>query len=52
MVYSQQAERAFDVGAGALSEDEKSIYFFDDDVFLVSLADERRNGSMKLAKIM
>jgi dipeptidyl aminopeptidase/acylaminoacyl peptidase len=40
MVYSQQAERAIDVAAGALSEDEKSVYFFDDDkVYLVSLAD-------------
>lgn len=40
MIYSQKAERAIDVGAGALSEDEKSVYFFDeDDVYLVSLTD-------------
>jgi len=38
MIYSQKAARAIDVGAGALSEDEKSVYFFDNDtVYLISL---------------
>ncbi len=38
MVFSQKAERAIDVGASALSEDEKSVYFFDADaVSLINL---------------